>query len=373
MHDTAMIHWIWNITVAFLYLCIILFLLLIIIRKSFSSREKKLEREKNAYIKQFTLYLLDENATDHFVLSKKTEIIAAAEALGEIIVLLDQEKADKAILLTEKLSIDTALITFYKKAFFTAHKVYYISLMTNLPTKRLHHFYESLLSEKDIFPVIKKQALYGFTTLVSSQKDLERIWLWLKTITETDTISLKFSEFIAKSAMENSQKEYLLDFFASFVTPNKSISASLSFIAAAGDTKFSFLQENLLQMHTDITDTNSMLNTNILRALQKMQTKSCKVVNDLYLSFDTVTKITLARVGLDLCPCHGFEKLYIYLFDKNYYVRRNIGLSLIKHKIDREKIIDWVSQKAPSKMNDLYFNDFLSLPELQNKEYSHDK
>lgn len=341
----------------FLYTSIFFVFLLWVFKKVVLYTEKKLNEKKNDYIETFSAFFF--GFETEIAISSDRDLTAASLAMGELIGFLDHAEKKKAIDMAQSYALDMFLKKKYEKSFFIFHKIFYLILLVKLNSDRMKPFFIALLEDQRMPYSLKRHALLGLSVLTETVEDLQRIKYYLQQAYEKYYASLKLCEHIAGSAIHSCKKSIVVEFFEDISSLEEERSESVRFfLAGAAYEEFIYLKNTLIEIQNQY-DEDTTLNVTVLRSLHKMGVKECALVESLWLTSDTITKITLARIGLTLCPSIDMRKIIAYIFDANYYVRRNIFRSIKEASISRVQIIREIERIMPEKLNDPLFLAFM--------------
>jgi len=345
---------VWDATLLFLLSAMILFVMLSAVQYYIERRRRSVFSRKEQYVSQLYAYIVlgrkeiaVNDAVDHFAF-----VDAVAEVSGSL------SAADRKRLrdLTMALETDTYLLVRYLKSRMTLIRIFLFTKMLSLHSPRLKPFFEQMMKKRSSFDIME-YAVYGFAEYAQTQEDLEKITKALLAAYDRG-ISLKFSEFVYVQALKSMPYRELEAFLAEEWFRRVSMVMIRSIVAAMGDTKNEVYVPLLNKLYRLHRSDDSFVITYI-RALHKIGASECDVIRKSYVSMNPVIRIVCAKTGLDLCKDTALEFLYIYFFDENYYVRRNIFEMCEKHGISRRQIMETVMRKAPWKINDAFFIDSL--------------
>ena len=228
---------------------------------------------------------------------------------------------------------------------------------------RLKTFYAEAMQHEKNFEIML-YALFSYADLVEDKHDLKLILITLETNYEKG-ISLKFCEFIFSTAFQSAPTSQIQSFLKEILSEEHSLIILRSIIEAIGDMKYVALEKEVSEFFVLYQHNRSFM-ASYIRVLSKLGLKDCELIKEVYLAQDTVIRINLSKFALSLCP-GSFELLYLYMFDKNYYVRRNFFEAMKVEKMTRQEILLFVQKHSPLKCNDHFFLDALNafFPEVR--------
>jgi len=325
-------------TIGFFIAATLLFLFFIATRYFLGYMRKLHGRKKRHFAKRLEAGKALNVTVGRSVRSQVT-LMAAVNAVEERM-LRGNEEAEQCLAVIRKEKLDLSLVTLFRQSYSTAVKLYAISHAPTFRSRRLKPFFQLTLNGKYPFE-IKGHAAYGYALLSQDAGDLILLWYAIGQLVEKERCSLKFGEFLARTAMEQVPGEEADDFFRDFLLKQPIEEATLAYIGAVGAEHFRPLQGSLLWLHRRFPS-HSRLNTYILRALSLMGVRDCEIILALYRSDSPIVRITIAKVWHDLCPDLELGRLLPYFMDPNFYVARNMIDSLRDNTEGKQRMIRMV-------------------------------
>jgi len=334
---------------AFVLLIILSFFQIIL-----ESHRKKIAVRKREYIDQINHYLFfDKN---EIMVSSLHDYYALAEAIAELHNFVAKVERVKIFALVEALDLDYYLLERYKESFFSLKKKYLFMKLLFLYSPRLKTFYAESMQDEHSFDMVL-YALFSYADLAEDKDDLKLILTTLEKNYEKG-ISLKFCEFIFSTAFQSASTSQIQCFLKEISTEEHTLTILKSIIEAIGDIKYVALKEEVVDFSVRYQHDSSFM-ASYIRALSKLGIKDCELIKEAYLNHDTVIRINLSKFALSLCP-DSLQLLYLYMFDPNYYVRRNFFEAMKAEKITRQEILSLVQKRSPLKSSDPFFLDALN-------------
>ena len=345
---------IFNATMIFFVLALVLLIILSFTQTIMEKLRLKMDAKKALFIEQVSHYLFfGENDLE---VTSKYDYYALADAIIELNNFVSKADRKQIYDVIEMYDLDGFLLKRYKKSFLKVSRRFFYSKLLFVASPRLKGFYVEQLDQQKHFEMML-YALYSFSDLAEDEDDLVKIYTALQTHYDRG-ISLKFCEFVFTQAFESVPLENIRSFLLSLEKQTQETMLLKSIISAIGDMKYTALQSEIRRLYEGHKD-DKLVFVTYLRALYKMEVHDCALVKEYYLEEAAVIRINLSKYALFLCPA-TFEDLYIYMFDKNYYVRRNFFESLKEIRVSREQIEAIVKARSPHKANDRFFLDALN-------------
>ncbi|MHC3994682.1 hypothetical protein ACXWTF_07615 [Thiomicrolovo sp. ZZH C-3] len=345
---------VWDVTVVFFLSAVVLLIVLSVSQYSIERRRYSVLLRKEQYIPQINRYL--ETGQHDIAVNGRLDYYAFADALTEVNSLLPVTARSKTSELAMAMEVDTYLLNRHEKSWSEVKKKFFFTKMLFLYSPRLKSFFKRMIAKHAEFEMMV-YSVYGFAKLAETAEDLEHITEVLQGAYRRG-ISLKFSEFVYMQAFVNIAYGELETFLNGALFREAPMVMVRSVVAALGDTKkreYAPLLTNLFERYRE----DEQLVITYIRSFHKIGAMECDVIRAYYRSPNTVTRIVCARTGLDLCGTSALAFMYVYFFDENYYVRRNIFEMCKKHGISRVEILDIVTRKASGKILDPFFLDSL--------------
>ena len=345
---------IFDSTLAFFALALVLLIILSFTQIIMEKVHVKMDAKKSIFVEQVSQYLFfGENRLE---VTSKYDYYALSDAIIELNNFVCKADRKQIYALIEMYDLDYFLLKRYKKSFLKISRRFFYSKLLFVASPRLKGFYVEQLDQQKHFEMML-YALYSFSDLAEDRDDLIQIFTTLKTNYDRG-ISLKFCEFVFTQAFESVPIEEIRSFFLFLEKQTQETMLLKSIISAVGDMKYTALQNDIRKLYEGHKD-DKLVFVTYLRALYKMEVHDCALIKAYYLEEAAIIRINLSKYALFLCPA-TFEQLYIYMFDKNYYVRRNFFESLKEIKISREQIEAIVKARSPHKAKDRFFLDALN-------------
>ncbi len=345
---------IFDSTLVFFALALVVLIILSVTQIIMEKIHLKMDAKKSIFIEQVSQYLFF--GENDLKVTSKYDYYALADAIIELNNFVCKADRKQIYALIEMYDLDYFLLKRYKKSFLKISRRFFYSKLLFVASPRLKGFYVEQLAQQKHFEMML-YALYSFSDLAEDEDDLVKIFVTLKSNYDRG-ISLKFCEFVFTQAFENVPLNEIRSFFLFLEKQTQETMLLKSIISAIGEMKYMALQNEIRKLYERHKD-DKMVFVTYLRALYKMEAHDCALVKEYYLEEAAVIRINLSKYALFLCPA-TFEDLYIYMFDKNYYVRRNFFESLKEIKISREQIEAIVKVRSPHKANDRFFLDALN-------------
>jgi len=343
-----------NGTFFFFIAAFVLLIILSFFQIILEGHRKKVEERKREYIDQINHYLFfDKN---EIAVSSLHDHYALAEAVAELHNFVAKVERVKIFALVEALDLDQYLLKRYKKSYFSLKKKYLLMKLLFLHSPRLKAFYAESMQQEQSFDIML-YALLSYADLAEDQDDLKLILRMLEKNYEKG-ISLKFCEFIFSTAFKSASTVQIQIFLKETLRQEHSLPILKSVMEAIGDMKYVALKEEVTAFFV-LYQRDSSFMASYIRVLSKLGLNDCELIKEAYLNQDTVIRINLSKYALSLCP-GSLELLYLYMFDQNYYVRRNFFEAMKAEKITRQEILALVQKRSPLKRSDLFFLDALN-------------
>lgn len=340
-------------TMFFFTASILLLLFLSLLQLFIEARRNRIKRKEKAYIQQINSYIF--LGKNEITLNSKDDHYALIDAIIELNHFISKQDRDKIIEIMAQFELEDFLLKHYKRSFFKLSKRFYLSKLLFISSPRLKTFYAQQMQQSNFEGML--YAINSFAEQVQDHHDLQLI-LNILEANYARGISLKFCEFVFTEAFHSAPTQEIKFFLEKLYTQEHSLLLLKGIISAIGDMNYIELKEDIDKFYIRYHDDKLFLVTYI-RTLYKMSVENCSLVKDAYLQADPVIRINLSKYALALCP-DAFHTLYLYMFDTNYYVRRNFFEALKVEGITREEIESIVLQRSPTKMDDRFFLDAIN-------------
>lgn len=348
----------WTITVVFFWISIILLIALSAAQVILERRRTIVETKRDLYIGKIHAMLYSRRID--LEVHDKLDYYALADAIAQINTLLMPDDRGRIYEIVAHTGLDTYLIERYQSSYLVVKKKFFFTKLLYIASPSLKSFFAQIMLEQNEF-YMQEYALYGYASLAEDAADLHQISRGLEMIYALG-VSLKFCEFVYREALGNLSAAVLESFAAQAGSYDITILKSL--VAAIGETRRSELEKGIRILY-GYHPQDDMFVATFIRAMHEMECASCSLIREHYLSPNTVVRIVIAKVGLDVCGSDAVEFLYLYWFDANYYVRKNLFAACLHHGITHERILEIVTHKAPAKIDDHFFRDALTSYHLE--------
>lgn len=356
---------VWDVTLFFLVSAVFLFFFFSALQFLTERRRRKVLKKKSAYITRVNEYVMF--GRDNIDVKGKLDCYAMADAVAEVNNFLSPADRQKTAALLMAHDLDRCLLARYDKSRFSLRRKFLFSKMLFLFSPRLKPFFaKAMLGWKDID--LTEYAIYGFAMLAEDREDFERMTTALQAAYGKG-ISLKFSEFVYTQAFSGAARTEVAAYLLSVLRRDVSLAMVKSMVSAVGDLRDATYEPQLAALYERYRSDDQFVVTYI-RALHKLGAEACVMIKLYYLSTNPVVRITCAKTGLDLCTPAVLKWLYIYFFDENYHVRKNLLEACRRHGIVRSEIVEIVAEHVPAKLEDPFFLDGLN---AFYPEYRHDQ
>ncbi|WP_345969168.1 MULTISPECIES: hypothetical protein [Sulfurimonas] len=346
---------VWDVTVVFFLSAVVLLIVLSVSQYSIERRRHIVLLRKEQYVPQINRYLA--SGRNELAVNGRLDYYALADALTEVNSFLPVGERRKTRDLAMEMEVDTYLLHRYRTSWSEVKKKFFFTKMLFLYSPRLKSFFERMIQKHTEFEMMV-YSVYGFAKLAETDEDLEHITDVLQGAYNRG-ISLKFSEFVYMQALVNVPYRELEIFLNGVLFRAAPMVMVRSVVAAMGDTKNPEYAPLLKRLFARYREDEQFVITYI-RSFHKIGAMECDVIAAYYQSHAPVTRIVCSRTGLDLCGNEALSFLYVYFFDENYYVRRNIFETCKQHGIGRAEILEIVTRNAADKINDAFFLDGLN-------------
>jgi hypothetical protein len=340
-------------TALFFAASILLLLFLSLLQIFIESRRKKMEHRKKEYVQQINSYIFfGENVLQ---VQARDDYYALIDAIIELNNFISKHDREKLFEIMEQFDLEGFLLKRYKRSFWRLSKRFFLSKLLFISSPRLKTFYAEQTEQQNFEGML--YAIYSFAEHAQDHQDLLLIMRVLDENYEKG-ISLKFCEFVFTEAFDTVSTEEVRRFLERLYLEGHSLLLLKGVISAIGDMSYSELREDIICFYERYREDNLFLVTYI-RALYKMGVRDCRLIKEAYLHHDDVIRINLSKYALALCP-DAMNDLYLYMFDPNYYVRRNFFEALKVQGVTREEIESIVALRSPTKQDDNFFLDALN-------------
>jgi len=340
-------------TILFFVSAMLLLLVLSLIQIYIERRRKRMEIRRKEYVEQINSYIF----FGHYeiVLTCRDDYYALADAIIELNNFISKEDRGRVFDTMEKYDLEGFLLKRYHRSVLTLSKRFFLSKLLFISSPRLKGFYLEQIQQQNFEGML--YAIYSYAELSEDHEDLLRITEALSENYDRG-ISLKFCEFVFTEAFKSASTEEVKRFLGEIYERGYSLLLLKGIISAIGDMYYHELKEDILPFFARHKDDTLFLVTYI-RTLHKLGAEDCGLIKEAYLHQEAVIRINLSKYALGLCP-GSLEMLYLYMFDQNYYVRRNFFEALKAEGVSREEIESLVDKHAPNKAKDRFFLDALN-------------
>ncbi len=286
---------------------------------------------------------------------------AMAIAQKEIVTPLEYRRA---CLLIRQYSIDSKLVQAYQSTYFKYRKAFLLSLLADLPCNREQEFCKDIIFGKN------SEDFYHFAIYALSKSviDINEAQEFLEILSQTASenhLGTHYSQLLIFTILKHLsiQKRYSL--VEKLLKSDIDILIIKYIVEALGRFQNRELKDILLMIYNHHCK-NPEIVSRTIRSFFLCKIQSCNFIKDVIVRQEIPIKIVCAKFGLDICSSEDiFIKLIYYFFDKNYYVRRNIFQACLRHRVEQDKIIYIVNTNFPEKSSDKFFQDMMSIYDIQ--------
>lgn len=340
-------------TTLFFAASILLLLFLSLFQIFIEYRRRKMGFKRHEYVQQINNYIFF-NKNEIKVVTKNDNY-ALIDAIIELNNFISKGDRTKIFEIMETYDLEGFLLKRYNRSFWKLSKHFYLSKLLFISSPRLKSFYMQQIKQEQFDGML--YAIYSFAEHAQDHTDLLVMTQALEDNYDRG-ISLKFCEFVFTEAFRSTTTEEIKLFLETLYKEDHGLLLIKGIISAIGDMKYGVLKDDMDQFYKRHHNDKLFLVTYI-RALYKMEIHDCKLIKTAYLNTDAVIRINLSKYALSLCP-DALNDLYLYMFDQNYYVRRNFFEALKAEGITREEIELLVQKRSPKKHDDQFFLDALN-------------
>lgn len=336
----------WSITIIFFWIAVVLFLILSLLQIHLENKRKIIENKKLAYIDSINLSFFDKNML--IEAKDDNDYLALTEAIAEINNFWAKENRQPIYDIIKRNRLDIYLLRKYKNSYFKFQKKSFFLKLVYLSYPHTKSFFLKKMKNNKFF--MQKYALYAFAIFSNNKYDLENIALAIKNNGLGD-VGCKFCEFVFEEALKNTPLADIEDFVKNINRYNKMI--AINILSAIANIKkeeaivpITYIYENYKNDEKFIIDTINLLSASNL--------KYCQIIKDNYLSFNESVRLACAKHAFNICDISAIDFLYIYFFDTNEDIRRNILVASKTIGLKSTDILSIVDKRTHQMINDKF-------------------
>jgi len=327
-----------EITMLFFMIALFLFVAISLLQIHLERKRRVIEAKKLDFIDRINLSLFD-----HTVLveaKSNDDKIALADAILEVNNFMAKEDSHTIINSIEKNQLAIFLCDRYQKSYFTFQKIFYFNKMIHLRYPPYKSFFFKKMKNRHFSK--QREALYGFASLCTRQKDLEIIASVMTNRIKYRGVSYLFGRFIFEEAFKHVSPNEIEQFVKTLNQYNHITAKSI--LQAIADMKTTQLQHCIIDIYKHYQNNEDFI-IRTIKILSQSKYPYCQVIKNSYLHGSKPVRLACAQHAFELCGKSALDFIYFYFLDKDDTIRKTILVSAKAVGLKHTDILDTINKK----------------------------
>jgi hypothetical protein len=346
---------VWYVTAVLFVISTFAFFSFFLVKKVLESKKSLLKTKQMKY----AYYDIDRPVD----LSKKVELVAYCRVLGmRLLTTTEEEKRVELKKHIVKMQLFEKLLKVYEKSNHYSQLYLFSSLVLFADVKGRELFLSMFVNPKnDDIPEFKTLALFGLAISTKNKEHLMELYEILEKMDKEEFLTQKFSEFFLIQAYISLGEDKIADFLNTW-KPKTFNSVCCALIYALQTLPSSpKIYQALLKLNKEYNESLLLIATLRIQAHWKIKNSDLLLKN--YNHINDVVRIVISRIALDIVKKEEYGLFSLYLYDENFYVRKNFLVSLAQVDIPLNVLRSWIVEYYPTSIENVLLEKSLTLYE----------